>query len=164
MNFNAGQSHNIFLRYGGEHGYLDNSFGGNGSALLDYAPRLERNHQKLLNGSAGWSWIVNPRIVNQFTFQYLTWTHDNEYPACPLPQGCLSQRLTFPTVNIGPVSGGGFADWFNFENKAQFRNDTSIQSGRHGFKFGVDYARLPKNGGIYGPGTRAESPSSTIRR
>jgi len=39
---------------------------------------------------------------------FLTWTHDNEYPACPLPQGCLSQRLTFPTVNIGPVSGGGF--------------------------------------------------------
>jgi hypothetical protein len=153
VNFNARQNHNIFVRYGGEHGYLDNSFGGNGSALLDYAPRLERNHQKLLNGSAGWSWILNPRIVNQFTFQYLTWTHDNEYPACPLPQGCLAQRLTFPTVNVGPVSGGGFSDWFNFEKKAQIRNDTSIQSGRHGFKFGVDYARLPRNGGIYGPGS-----------
>jgi carboxypeptidase family protein/TonB-dependent receptor-like protein len=153
VNFNVGTSHNIFVRYAGEHGYLDNSFGSNGSAMLDYADLLERNHQKLLNGSGGWSWILNPRIVNQFTVQYLTWTHDNQYPACPLAEGCLVQKLTFPTVSTGPVSGGGFPHWYNFEDKVQLRNDTSIQSGRHGWKFGVDYARLPKNGGIYGPGS-----------
>jgi outer membrane receptor protein involved in Fe transport len=153
LNFNAGTAHSLFVRYAGEHGYLDNSFGGNGSAMLDYADRLERNQQKLLNGSAGWSWILSQRAVNQFTVQLLTWTHDNQYPDCPLAQGCLSQRLTFPSVNTGPVSGGGFPHWYNFEDKWQLRNDTSIQSGRHGFKFGVDYARLPKNGGIYGPGS-----------
>ena len=65
----------------------------------------------------------------------------------------LVQKLAFPTVSTGPVSGGGFPNWYNFENKVQFRNDMSIQSGKHGFKFGVDYARLPKNGGIYGPGS-----------
>jgi hypothetical protein len=53
LNFNAGTAHSIFVRYAGEHGYLDNSFGGNGSAMLDYADRLERNHQKLVNGSSG---------------------------------------------------------------------------------------------------------------
>ena len=53
----------------------------------------------------------------------------------------------------GPVSGGGFPNWYNFEDKVQFRNDTSIQAGRHAVKFGVDYARLPKHGGIYGPGS-----------
>jgi Carboxypeptidase regulatory-like domain/TonB dependent receptor-like, beta-barrel/TonB-dependent Receptor Plug Domain len=153
VNFNVGTQHNVFVRYGGELGYLDNSFGGNGSALLDYADRLERNHQKLNNVSSGWSWILNPRMVNQFTVQYLTWTHNNEYPDCPLAQGCLIQRLVFPTVNTGPVSGGGFPNWYNFEDKVQFRNDTSIQSGKHGLKFGVDYAYLPKNGGIYGPGS-----------
>ena len=51
------------------------------------------------------------------------------------------------------MSGGGFPNWYNFEDKVQFRNDTSIQAGRHALKFGVDYARLPKHGGIYGPGS-----------
>ena len=152
VNFNTAR-HNMFVRYAGEHGYLDNSFGNNGSAMLDYAERLERNNQELVNLSSGWSWIMNPRIVNQFTVQLLSWTHDNVYPDCPLPQGCLEQRLVFPSVSTGPVSGGGFPHWYNFEDKWQIRNDTSIQSGRHGWKFGVDYAWMPKNGGIYGPGS-----------
>src|SRR5438128_2577969 len=58
-NFNAGTAHTVFVRYAGEHGYLDNSFGGSGSSLLDYAPRLERNKQKLVNLSSGWSWIMS---------------------------------------------------------------------------------------------------------
>ena len=56
-------------------------------------------------------------------------------------------------MSTGPVSGGGFPNWYNFEDKWQFRNDTSIQTGRHAWKFGVDYAYLPKHGGIYGPGS-----------
>src|SRR5262245_51172471 len=55
VNFNANPAHNVFVRYAGEHGYLDNSFGGNGSAMLDYAERLERNNQELVNLSSGWS-------------------------------------------------------------------------------------------------------------
>ncbi|PYR17865.1 MAG: hypothetical protein DMF94_22160 [Acidobacteria bacterium] len=153
VNFNLSQDQSLFVRYGGQHGRLDNSFGSTGSALLDYAPVLERNGQKLVNLSPGWTWIVNPRVVNQVTMQYLTWTHNNEYPACPLAQGCLIQKLVFPTVSTGPVSGGGFPNWYNFEDKVQVRNDTSIQAGRHAWKFGVDYAYLPKHGGIYGPGS-----------
>jgi hypothetical protein len=153
INFNLSQDQSLFVRYGGQHGRLDNSFGGTGSALLDYAPVLERNGQKLVNLSSGWTWIVNPRVVNQVTAQFLTWTHNNEYPACPLAQGCLIQKLVFPSVSTGPVSGGGFPNWYNFEDKIQLRNDTSIQTGRHAWKFGVDYAYLPKHGGIYGPGS-----------
>ncbi len=41
------------------------------------------------------------------------------------------QRLVFPSVSTGPASGGGFPNWYNFEDKAQIRNDTSIQAGRH---------------------------------
>ena len=111
VNFNLSQDQSLFVRYGGQHGRLDNSFGSTGSALLDYAPVLERNGQKLVNLSPGWTWIVNPRVVNQVTMQYLTWTHNNEYPACPLAQGCLIQKLVFPTVSTGPVSGGGFPNW-----------------------------------------------------
>ena len=121
--------------------------------MLDYAPRLDRNGQDLLNLSSGWSWIASPSVVNQFTAQFLTWTHDNEYPDCPLVEGCLIQKLVFPTVSTGPVSGGGFPHWFNFEDKWQFRNDTSIQTGSHAWKFGADYSYLPKHGGIYGPGS-----------
>jgi hypothetical protein len=153
VNFNFTPDHSFFVRYSGQHGYLDNSFGGSGSAMLDYADRLERNGQELLNASGGWNWILGRSVVNQFTAQFLTWTHDNEYPDCPLPEGCLSQRLVFPSVSTGPVSGGGFPHWYNFEDKWQFRNDTSIQTGRHAFKFGIDYAYLPEHGGIYGPGS-----------
>jgi hypothetical protein len=153
VNFNANAAHNYFVRYAGQYGYLDNSFGNSGSAMLDYAPRLERNGQDLLNLSAGWSWLMSHSAVNQFTAQFLTWTHDNEYPDCPLVEGCLIQRLTFPTVSSGPVSGGGFPHWYNFEDKWQVRNDTSIQTGVHAWKFGVDYSYLPKHGGIYGPGS-----------
>jgi hypothetical protein len=153
VNFNLSQGQSAFVRYGGQDGHLDNSFGSTGTALLDYAPRLERNQQKLWNLSAGWTWIINPRIVNQVTTQFLSWEHDNQYPACPLAEGCLVQRLVFPSVSTGPVSGGGFPHWYNFEDKVQFRNDTSIQAGRHAWKFGLDYARLPRNGGIYGPGS-----------
>jgi hypothetical protein len=153
VNVNLTQGQSLFFRYTGQHGHLDNSFGTTGSAMLDYAPNLERNGQKLVNLSSGWTWIASPRVVNQVTAQYLTWTHNNEYALCPLPQGCLSQKLVFPSVSTGPVSGGGFPNWYNFEDKVQFRNDTSIQAGSHAIKFGIDYARLPKHGGIYGPGS-----------
>ncbi|MGE3509339.1 MAG: TonB-dependent receptor [Vicinamibacterales bacterium] len=154
INYNLSQGHSLFARYNGQYGYLDNSFGTNGSAMLAYADRLERNQQKLYNVSGGWTWILSPRVVNQVTAQWLSWTHDNEYPACPLPNNdCLIQKIVFPSVSAGPASGGGFPNWFNFVDKAQIRNDTSIQAGRHAWKFGVDYARLPKNGGIYGPGS-----------
>ncbi|MGE3509340.1 MAG: TonB-dependent receptor, partial [Vicinamibacterales bacterium] len=154
VNFNVTQGHSLFVRYNGQHGYLDNSFGTTGSALLSYADRLERNQQKLYNISGGWTWIVSPRVVNQVTTQWLSWEHDNQYPACPLPNAdCLIQKLSFPSVSTGPASGGGFPHWYNFLDKAQIRNDTSVQAGRHAWKFGVDYARLPKNGGLYGPGS-----------
>ena len=168
VNFNAASHHSLFVRYTGQHGYLDNSFGSNGGALLTYADRLERNHQSLVNYSGGWTWILNPRIVNQVTTQWLNWEHDNEYPACNLPGGdCLIQKITFPSVSAGPASGGGFPHWYNFVQKAQVRDDMSIQAGRHGWKFGIDYARLPKNGGIYGPGSPGtiaffEDPSTII--
>ena len=96
VNFNSGTDHSYFVRYAGQYGYLDNTFGGSGSAMLDYAPRLDRNGQDLLNASAGWSWIMSPSVVNQFTAQFLTWTHNNEYPDCPLAEGCLIQRLVVP--------------------------------------------------------------------
>ena len=49
VNFNSGTDHSYFVRYAGQYGYLDNTFGGSGSAMLDYAPRLDRNGQDLLN-------------------------------------------------------------------------------------------------------------------
>jgi hypothetical protein len=154
VNFNVSQAHSLFARYNGQHGWLDNSFGSTGTALLQYADRLERNQQKLVNYSGGWTWILNPRVVNQVTAQWLSWTHDNQYPACNLPGGdCLIQKIVFPSVSAGPASGGGFPNWYNFVDKAQIRNDTSIQAGRHAWKFGIDYARLPKNGGLFGPGS-----------
>jgi hypothetical protein len=66
---------------------------------------MDHNAQNLWNVSSGWSWVINPQTVNQLTGQFLTWTHDQTYPTCPIntPGGCLYQRLTFPSVSVGPI-------------------------------------------------------------
>ena len=55
---------------------------------------MDRNKQNLWNVAAGWTWVVSPSTVNQFNAQFITFTHDNQYPACPLP-------TTYLGVNLG---------------------------------------------------------------
>jgi hypothetical protein len=153
VNFNMSDKHNLFVRYASEYGYVLNDFIGTGAAFLDYAEFMDHNAQNLWNVSSGWSWVINPTTVNQLTGQFLTWTHDQTYPTCPIqtPGGCLYQRLTFPTVTVGPIHA--FPKWYNFEDKYQIKNDFSKQMGRHAFKMGADYTYMPLYGGIFGGGS-----------
>jgi hypothetical protein len=153
VNLQLGRGHAAYGRWATQHGYVDNDFIGNAAALLDYAPYMDRNDQNLWTLAGGWTWILNPTTVNQLTAQFITWTHDQDYPACPIPQpnGCLYQRLTFPSVTAGPIHA--FPKWYNFEDKYQIKNDFSKQIGRHAIKTGGDLSLLPVYGGIFGAGS-----------
>jgi hypothetical protein len=159
VNFQLSSKHNVFARYAIQDGYVDNGSVTTGRTLLQGYDRLDRNAQHMWDASAGWTWVISPTAVNQFTTQYLYYDHDNIYPDCPSRvQGgvidwgtCLSRRLTFPSVSTG-VSNS-FPHWHNWEKKAEFRDDFSKQLGRHALKFGADYMNLPLYGGIFGSGS-----------
>ena len=153
VNLQLGRPHAAYVRWATQHGFVDNDFIGNTAAMLDYAPYMDHNEQNLWNLAGGWTWIINPSTVNQVTAQFITWTHDQDYPACPIaqPGGCLYQRLTFPSVSAGPIHA--FPKWYNFEDKYQIKDDFSKQIGRHSLKTGGDLSLLPVYGGIFGGGS-----------
>ncbi|HYL36734.1 MAG TPA: TonB-dependent receptor [Bryobacteraceae bacterium] len=157
VNYQLNAKHSAFVRYSGELGYVNNDFGGPGTGFLTFAPNIDENHQLLLNAAAGETWVVNATTVNQFTAQWISFTHDNKYPQCPLNipslgiDSCLGQRVTFPDVSAGVQNA--FPDWFNWERKWEFKDDFAKTAGRHALKFGVDYTWMPKFGGIFGGGS-----------
>ena len=95
------------------------------SMLLNWAQPMDRNKQNLWNVASGWTWVISPSTVNQFNAQYITFTHDNQYPACPLPttylgvnlgvDNCLPERVTFPSVSTAVANA--FPHWYNFEEE-----------------------------------------------
>jgi hypothetical protein len=153
VNFSPGHDHSLYVRYASEYGYVENDFLGTGAAFLSYADTMDHNAQKLWNTAAGWTWVINPSLVNQFTGQFLKFVHDQDYPVCPdsTPGACLAQRLTFPSISVGPIHA--FPKWFNYENKWEFKDDLSKQIGRHALKVGADYTRMPLYGGIFAGGS-----------
>jgi hypothetical protein len=161
VNFNVNRNHNFYARYSGEVGYVDNDAMGASSVLLSWAQPMDRNKQNLWNAAGGWTWIVSPTTVNQVNFQFITFTHDNQYPACPLPttnlgvylgvNNCLPERLVFPSVSTAVANA--FPHWYNFEDKYEFKDDFSKEFGRHATKYGADYTWMPTFGGIFGGGS-----------
>jgi hypothetical protein len=157
VNFNLSHQHTAYVRYSGEVGYVDNDAVGATQSLLTFATPTDRNHQNLWNVAAGLTSVLGPTLVNQLTTQYITFTHDNLYPTCPVSSptlgidSCLSERLTFPSVSTGVANA--FPHWYNFERKWEFKDDLSKQLGRHAWKFGADYTRMPTFGGIFGSGS-----------
>jgi hypothetical protein len=143
VNFQLSPSHTVFVRGSSETGYVQNGFVTTARALLACCSFSDKNQEYIFNTSAGWTWVVNPTTVNQLVAQFVYYEHDNSYPPCP-PATCLLQRLNFPDVSTGQIQTYG--DWFNWERKAEIKDDLSKQLGRHALKFGVDYTRLPKFG------------------
>jgi hypothetical protein len=177
LNLRMGQAHTGWVRYSSEYGYVDNDFLGTTGAELPYAPYVNHNYQRMWNVAGGWEWIVNPTTVNQFTAQYIMYSHEQGYPACPAPpvnlgvnlgvDACLPQKLAFPSVSTGPVGGGSFPLWTDLDNKLEFRDDFSKQVNRHSLKFGGRYIFMPIFGGIFGsPGPGAitffDDPSTIL--
>jgi Carboxypeptidase regulatory-like domain len=162
INIRHGEKHNGWIRYSSEYGYVNNDFIGSTGAELAYSPFVNHNHQGMWNLAGGETWIINSETVNQFTAQYISYTHDQEYPACPasVPRvylgvdlgvdACLPQRLLFPSVSIGQTYGGAQPLWTDLDNKLEIRDDLSKQIGRHAVKLGGRYIFMPVFGGIFG--------------
>jgi len=160
LNLNLGKNHSGWARYSSEYAYVNNDFIGSTGALLTYSDVVNNNHQGMWNAAGGWSWVISPTLVNQFGTQYLGYTHDQHYPACPAPpvqngvnlgvNACMVSKFVFPSVNSGPTYGGAFPLWTDLDNKLEFRDDLSKQWGRHGLKMGAYYLLQPVFGGIFG--------------
>jgi hypothetical protein len=142
-NFNIGQDHSAFVRYMSQYGYVDNPAVGAGDALWAGTQFAQRNDQNLWSAVAGWTWVINPTAVNEFRMQYAYYLHDDVSGVpCMDLETCVPKRLIFPSVStFRPF----FAQpsWVNYEEKFEIMNNFSKQVGRHSFKVGIDYAKLP---------------------
>jgi hypothetical protein len=163
INAQLGHAHSGWVRYSSEHGYVDNSQIGTTGGLLAFSPDFaDHNHQAMWNTAGGWTWVINPTTVNQFTTQYIQYTHDSHYPQCPSPSvylgvdlgadACLPQKLAFPSVSVGQLQSFPIG-WLNLDSKLELKDDFSKQIGRHGLKLGAGYLFLPINGGVFGGGS-----------
>jgi hypothetical protein len=160
VNTQLGHAHSGWIRYSSEYGYVDNDFLGTTGAELPYAPYVDHNYQRMWNVAGGWTWVINPTSVNQFTSQYIMYSHELGYPSCPAPplnlgvdlgaDACLPAKLVFPSVSNGAATGGSFPLWTDLDNKLELRDDFSKQVGRHALKTGARYIFMPIFGGIFG--------------
>jgi hypothetical protein len=155
LNLQLSAKHSGYLRYSSEYSYIDTG------STLTWTDINNRNHQSIWNVAGGETWVINPTTVNQLTGQWIEFTHDSHYPACPLPStylgvnlgpnACLPEDLVFPLQSVGV--GNIFPLWTDLDNKLEFRDDFSKQVGRHSLKAGVDYLNMPIFGGIFGSPT-----------
>ena len=116
-----------------------------------------------MNAAVGDAWVINPTTVNQFSSQWISFKHDNNYPVCPAsvaaanPQlgidACLGEHLSFVAGSVSTGISNAYPDWFTEERKWEWRDDISKQMGRHSLKFGADYVYLPTYGGFFASGS-----------
>jgi hypothetical protein len=155
FNVQLSHKHSGYLRYSSEYSYIDTG------STLTWTDINNRNHQSIWNLAGGETWLINPTTVNQLTAQWIEFTHDSHYPACPLPttylgvnlgaNACLPQDLVFPTQSVGV--GNIFPLWTDLDNKLEFKDDFSKQVGRHSLKAGGGFIKMPIFGGIFGSPT-----------
>ena len=164
VNWQPNAAHNLFVRWSGEAGSIQNDYSGNTAILLNWEPYQDKDQQFLMDGAAGHTWVINSSTVNQFVTQWLSDRHDTLFPQCPLvnttpvttalgADACLSESLATVSGDLTSGISNAYRNWFNRERKWQWRDDFSRQLGRHSLKFGVDYVYLPTDGGFFAAGS-----------
>jgi hypothetical protein len=148
VNAQVRDNHSVFGRFMSQQGHVDNPQVGAGTALYEGLEYNHRNDQNLWSAAGGWTWVLNNTAVNELRVQYAYYLHDDlsgRQPCLDIA-GCVPLNLNFPSVST--VFPGLYqfahASWVNHEEKFEIMNNFSKQIGRHSFKVGVDYARLPK--------------------
>lgn len=95
---------------------------------------------QLILANATFNSVLSPSIVNSFTAGYQYWHNLIDSPV-KVPQ------LNFPgNIYIGTNSN---VPQESVQRKWQFRDDISINHGKHNFKTGFDYLYEPKLGGFF---------------
>jgi Carboxypeptidase regulatory-like domain len=164
VNWQPRTDHTLFFRWSGEVGSIGNDYSSNTAILLNWEPYQDMDRQYLMNGAVGDTWVINAHAVNQFVSQWLGYKHDTQFPQCPLanttpttvalgPDACLSESIATISGDLTSGISNAYSNWFTRERKWQWRDDLSIQTGRHSWKAGVDFVYLPTNGGFFAGGS-----------
>jgi hypothetical protein len=150
LNLQPSQNHGFFARYAGQFLANDNTIAPTQASVVGYQYNT-LYHQKTWITSAGWNWVISPKMVSQLVGGY---TYYNQLALYPPSDGfdcvnradlCTSYSLVFPTVRTGFPQWSPARDSGN--EKIQIKEDLTVQLGRHSFKFGGDYIKNPTFGG-----------------
>lgn len=94
------------------------------------------NNNKLSSFVVNHTYTANPRLVNQFSFQYQNFENN-------ILGVTTDPNLVFPSVQSGANVN---VPQQTKERKFQLRNDISVLRDRHAMKFGVNYIHTELNG------------------
>ncbi len=116
------------------------------NGLLQDPNNFENQKNRFYQGVASWTRTLSNTKVNDLRVNFL-YTENRIQPLT------TSFQIVFPSIN----TGANFrADQGNIQHRDQIKDDLSLVSGRHTFKFGADYSHLslpePTNFNLFGPG------------
>jgi carboxypeptidase family protein/TonB-dependent receptor-like protein len=137
--FNITPNHTLTARYAGQ---INDGLNDQAGFLIVQTDLSGGNKtlNDLHNGLVGWTWTVNPKVVNQFFYNVSKF--DNEILATT-----DLLNLTFPDGIV--VGRNGNVPQQTLQTKHQFRDDLSWNHGNHAFKFGGDFVYEPTLGGLF---------------
>lgn len=94
---------------------------------------------RLILANATLNSVLAPTVVNSFTFGYQYWNNlidsNNKVPYFSFPDAQFGTNPNVPQQS--------------YQAKFQFRDDVSINRGKHSFKTGFDFVNEPKLGGFF---------------
>ncbi len=94
---------------------------------------------RLILANATLNSVLTPTVVNSFTFGYQYWNNlidsNNKVPYISFPDAALGTNPNVPQQS--------------YQKKYQFRDDFSVNRGRHTLKMGFDFVNVPKLGGFF---------------
>lgn len=142
MQFNSLQT--AFVRWGWERDYIECQ-GCGGSTAANAGQSVQQRRNSLV---AGHTWVISPRLLNEFRFQWAPFAFLNMGSERPIwtavgnfaPErfGDLTAVYAFPSL-----TWGSSATKVQLETWWDFRNDLSFAAGGHAWKFGVASVQSP---------------------
>ncbi len=129
------ENNSLFVSYANQNnvGYNDQS----GSTNDLTAGNFTTNQNIIANFTL--NSVLSPRVVNSFTAGYQYWNN-------LIASNISAPNFTFPDAYFGT---NGNVPQQSYQSKWQFRDDMSVTSGKHTFKFGGDFVYEPKLGGFF---------------
>ena len=130
------EKHNLFVSYNSQGNRGDNDQSG---ALNDLTAGNFTTNQLLL-ANITLNSVLKPTVVNSFTFGHQYWNNLID-SVTKVPNVAFATGIYFGTNGNVPQQ--------SYQKKWQFRDDLSINHGRHTFKMGADFVHEPKLGGFF---------------
>ena len=130
------EQHNLFVSYNSQGNRGDNDQSG---AFNDLSAGNFTTNQLIL-ANITLNSVLKPTVVNSFTFGHQYWNNLID-SVTKVPNVTFPSGIYFGTNPNVPQQ--------SYQRKWQFRDDLSINHGRHTFKMGVDFVNEPKLGGFF---------------